>query len=219
MPAFIRLVIRGALPGGEVFSVNPAYTSPGETSDYSYVTAQEMADQCAALTVPGPVRSLLSIAARIVGYRVEIRDIATGALTDAADADIPEDGIAGTGTINKPNRSAIVFSLSGTSASRRSRGRLYWPALSFNVFADTGKANWPTAEAQRPELGMRDYLKDLGEALEAPSGPAGLPRIAVYSPTDRLLYPSTTLRLGDIPDRIQKRADRLTESYRTTSLL
>ena len=58
--SYIRVSLRGTLPGGEVWSVNPAYNETTGVPDWDQAAGQAAADAIAALTVPSALQQARS---------------------------------------------------------------------------------------------------------------------------------------------------------------
>lgn len=207
MPAHNVVRIAGLMPGGEVWSVNPRYLSPGAGPVLDYDELLEWAEAIGTLTqalVAGaPLRQLLSTAASITSVRVEYIT-ASGLMGQAAEW-VPALPVAGGGSPTKPFQSAIVGSLLTGRPGRSFRGRLYWPAL--NISLNTTTLRIESGVAQGYANALADYLTDIGNA--APNGdPAAL---VVVSQTRDVATPVTSISVGNVLDVQRRRRDALEE--------
>ena len=204
---YIRLGIKGTLPGGEAWSVNPTFDA---FNSYQGIDASELnavALAVRAVSVPAVLRNLLSSAADITSFRVEGRNSATD-LVMAAEAAPSGGAISGTGSPSKPYQTSIVASLLTGFAGASNRGRLYWPALGA-VIGTNLRLSTPTPAAFAEA--MANYLTAIQGAI---SGVAGFSdsTLVVYSPTTGTKRVVTEISVGDVLDIQRRRRDKAVES-------
>ena len=201
--------IQGALPSGEVWSVNPKYGPGAGILVTHHEALLEWAQAIATLNsgnvLPEALRALISSSASVTAIRTEHRS-ASGELVNAADYVLP-DPKAGLRTATKPHQVAWVSSLRTGRSGRSYRGRLYWPALA--VTLTTADLRVPTATVQA----LVEDVSNLLTAIEA-AVPAGhAVRLGVVSGVKNEVTPVTQISGGDVLDTQRRRRDTLAESY------
>lgn len=210
--SYIRVRLNGSLPGGEVWSVNPAFNETTDVVTWDQVAGQSAANAIAALAIPTALNDLRSAAGPGVSVRVERRSD-SHELLGAAEAN----WTAGTATsvgARMPPQTAIVLSLRSTTPGSRGRGRLYWPALGAQVDASTLRLSVPTNTAAASAAAT--YLDGIASALKNALHPT--PSLidldlAVVSPTTGTKTRITRIEVGNILDVQRRRRDRMTEVY------
>lgn len=208
----LKLSIRGTLPGGEAWSVNPIFDA---FNAYEGVEASDMnalALAVRAVSVPDSLKSLMSSGAQVTSFRVEGR---TGGndLVLAAEAAPTSGAISGTGIATKPYQTSVVASLLTGFAGASRRGRLYWPALGAGISGNL-RLNSPTAAATATD--MSAYLRAIQTAISAQTKFAGS-RLVVFSQKLGVKTPVTEISVGDVLDVQRRRRDRAVESRSTAS--
>lgn len=203
----IRLSIKGTLPGGESWSVNPIFDA---FNSYEGVEPSDMNDLALAIravTPPAVLRNLLSSAADITSFRVEGRD-ATGKTVISGEAAPSGGAIAGTGVPSKPYQTAVVCSLLTGYAGPRNRGRLFWPALGAAIGTNL-RMTTPTPAATAEA--MANYLTAIQTAINSVAMFSGSSLI-VYSATNNTKAVVTEISVGDVLDVQRHRRDKAVES-------
>lgn len=212
MADLLRVSIGGALPGGEVWSVNPCFQtdSPGPIVDYTLALA--LANAAASVTVPGALKSLWNGSTTLTDFQVEAR-LQGGALESVARVSYP--GLAtGTGAVPHPFQTSIVSSLRTANSSASGRGRLYWPA--------TGAAiDNTTLRPSGTNIGLwlaavKTYLSGIEAAMTTALGTGGL-SLSVWSRKGPGIYPVNRIIMGDILDVQRRRRDTLKETAQVLS--
>lgn len=212
MASYLRVSIKGALPGGEVWSVNPVwkFATPAAidaTACLAYATA------AGGGTLPSTVTALMSGQTTWTGARVEARE-ADGSLERVAEY-IRSTPTAGTGTGNHPFQTSMVYSLLTTSASASARGRMYWPATGINI--DAGGLRINATTILNALTGMKTFLSGITTGLNAVPGASTL-SLCVWSPKLGSGTIVTSMRAGDVADVQRRRRDRLVENYQAITL-
>lgn len=204
---YFRLSIGGALPGGEVWSVNPCFdigvgAAPAPTPSEMSAAVQALR----AVATPAPLLSLLSTSASINRMRLEARNFDSGleAVGEAA-VSPPRNG---TGTAAKPYQTSVVMSLRSAYPGGRNRGRLYFPAL--NVAIGNTDLRMTGATCTQLAQATWDYLQNLSAALQTSTGFTTQPAIA--SSTGRTLQQVKYVEVGDILDVQRRRRDKALET-------
>lgn len=210
--SYIRVRLIGSLPGGEVWSVNPAFNETTNVADWSQTAGQSAADAIAAVPIPTALNNLRSAAAIGVTVRVERRSDAHE-LLGAAEAGWTA-GKAASSAPRMPPQIAAVLSLRSTVPGSRGRGRLYWPALGGQVDSTTLRMSVPTAADAASAAAQ--YLDAMATALKNALAPA--PSLIDYdlcvvSPTTGTKTRITRIEVGNVFDVQRRRRDRLTEVY------
>lgn len=210
--SFIRVSLRGGLPSGEVWSVNPAYNETTNVGTWDQTAGQKAADAIGALNVPTSLKNLLSTAAPMRTVRVERRSD-DGALLGAAEAP----WVGGGGSSETPKQSyqaSVVLSLRSNVPGSRGRGRLYWPALGAGLSSSTLRLSTPTPVSVATDAVA--YLNSIETALKqalAPTPSLIDYHLSVYSPTTKSKTDIVRLEVGDILDVQRRRRDRVAEVF------
>jgi hypothetical protein len=203
----LKLSIRGTLPGGEAWSVNPIFDA---FNAYDGVEANDMnavALAVRAVSVPDSLKALMSSGAAITSFRLEGR---TGGneLVLAAEAAPTSGAISGTGVATKPYQTSVVASLLTGFAGASRRGRLYWPALGAGINSNL-RLNSPTAAITAAD--MAAYLRAIQTAISAQTKFTGS-RLVVFSQKLGIKTPVTDISVGDVLDVQRRRRDTAVES-------
>jgi hypothetical protein len=209
---FVRLSITGTLPGGEVWSVNPAFIGNFETTPPTHAQLQTWATAAASyfygIDVNDVLMKLLSSAGTIGTIRASYYG-ADGRLADYAEASEPTE-TPGVGSLVQSPTAALCISLYTEIPGRQYRGRIYWPALGANLDSTTGRVDTPTVLAA-----ATDGASMLA-AMEA-ACPAGWDAVlAVYSGTRGAGTAVASIRVGNVLDSQRGRKDALVEAYSST---
>lgn len=214
--SFIRVGLRGTLPGGESWSVNPAYNETTNVADWDQEAGQAAANAIAALVVPTDLKNLLSSAALMASVRVE-RRTDSNVLVGAAEAAWTGGGQP-TGTPSKPFQTSVVLSLRTNVPGASGRGRLYWPALGAALNNGTLRLSGPTPTAvATAAVGYLDGIETaLKNALHPTPSLIDL-HLAVYSPTRAAKTDVTRIEVGDVLDVQRRRRDRVAENVSAVS--
>lgn len=210
--SYIRVRLNGSLPGGEVWSVNPAFNETTNVIDWDQEAGQDAADAIGALALPTALNDLRSVAAVGTTVRVE-RRTDTHELLGAAEAAWTAAQGSSVG-VSKPLQTAAVISLRSTVPGSSHRGRLYWPALGAIINTTTARLTAPTVAAAASAAAT--YLDGIASALKAAMHPA--PSLidfdlAVVSPTTGTKTRITRVEVGDILDVQRRRRDKVAEVY------
>lgn len=207
--SYLRVSIKGTLPAGEVWSVNPVYglIFAGTPSP----TELNAAAQAAAAVEPGAnLKAVLSNAASVDSIRVEARDT-DFVLTGVGEASVSSPWTGSTAP-NKTFGSSIVLSLRTAYPGASKRGRLYWPALNMALSSSTLRVTPAVAQAVCDEAS--EYLSDIGAALDSAFTSADV-NLVVYSPTLHSSEYVDAIWVGDVLDVQRRRRDSVVESYVT----
>lgn len=218
---YFRLAIRGTLPSGEVWSINPVFDPEGEiVLSWDQATGDAMvAALIAAITsttLPAPIKSALSSNVNITGYRLEGRDEAERlvGVSEAAYAT----PLSGGGSLGLPLPTSATISLRTNTPGARGRGRLYLPFL---VASGAVGTNGRIPAATRDALGgaMRTLLGLIESTLTSTAGlgPGESLKLAVRSVTSHQSHIVNRIQVGDVPDTQRRRRDALAESYWTAA--
>lgn len=211
---YARVSIQGSLPGGEDWSVNPAFdaglTPP--TDDQFAIWGDNIRDGFAGSTslLPQQVAQLLSGNGAITNIRVT-RYAESGHVIWYHDSPLSTP-VTGTGTITGPTTQALVVSLSAGLFARSGRGRLFWPAMRYPVDPSTGRFQ------QGALAGTLDQFKTMFVGIEQAAPSTLTPLLSVYSAKLGVPQHVTQLRLGDVMDSQRRRKDKLKETYAITTM-
>lgn len=116
--------------------------------------------------------------------------------------------LTGLGSPSRPVTVSAVLSLRTGIPGRRTRGRMFWPALG-NTINTVGRFTSTVTE---------DLATDGAQLLNiigAASPPDGDARPMVVSAVGGLVTPVTGVSVGDVPDNMRSRKDALDETYFT----
>lgn len=209
MADILRVSITGAMPSGEVWSVNPVYRIGGDFgTPVSAVQAQTIATAIAAVAVPTGLLALNMAATTVTGCRVEARSLA-GVLETQAEGikGVPTPGSA---TNGHPFQTSLVFSLRTGTPGASGRGRLYWPATGIPISPASLRGN--TGAITSALSGIKTYLGGVETAIEAT-----LPGVSLAVWSRKLVSTSnvTSIQAGDILDVQRRRRDQTIEAYQS----
>ncbi len=211
MVAYNRVRILGGMPGGEVWSINPAFggTAPALVDNFEDLLT--WATSIAALNsnqlFPTVLRQLLSNALTITGVRTEYFN-AAGDLTAAAEYLYPSP-VTGSTEPTLPYQSAMVVSLLTGRPGRSYRGRLYLPLIATSLVSTTLRIPGSIVTAALADVA--GFLQDVQEAI--PVGYSA--NLCVVSQTLDTTTAVSSLRIGNIIDSQNRRRDALVEAYQT----
>lgn len=210
MPDYNRVVISGTLgEGSEIWSCGVNFAPD------SGPTVQSPTDlgQWAAAIVAGPVTNLPAALGNGLSSSGEITEVSTYFYADigtpAISVGTAGASKAGSGTGALPLSTACVATLLTALSGRRYRGRLYWPAIGWQVDPDgsfDGTIWTPFAED------VAEFLE--GVATAAP-GATDL-RPVVVSVAGGFVTPVTSIRADDLPDTQRRRDESLTPTYQVS---
>lgn len=210
--SYIRVRLTGTLPGGEVWSVNPAFNETTNVGTWDQVAGNAAALAVAGVTVPVALANIRGAAAPGTGVRVERRSD-THVLIGAAESSWTA-GNSDNRTSGLPPQTAMVISLRSTTPGAKGRGRLYWPATGAGLNTSTLRLTTPTNTAAASAAAT--YLDAIASALKnalEPSPSLIDYDLCVVSPTTGTKTRITRVEVGDILDVQRRRRDRLVEAY------
>lgn len=215
--SYIRVGLQGTLPGGEVWSVNPAFNETTNVTTWDQSAGQTAANSISALSLPSALNALKSTAAGLSRVRVERRSDA-GALLGAAEAGWAGGGSGASAPVHPPQTS-IVFSLRSNVPGSRGRGRLYWPAIGATLSSSTLRLATPTtSDAATAAAGYLDQIATALKVALAPSPSLIDYDLCVVSPTSGTRTKVVRIQVGDILDVQRRRRDRLVETYASAAM-
>lgn len=203
---YTRLSIQGTLPGGEVWSVNPAFIGNFDTTPPTTATLQGWANDVAAgITdiVSGPLRTALSVRAPITNVRATLYG-SDGRVALYQDA--PVNNVGGINQMQLPPTTAVALSLYSAISGRSNRGRIFWPALGLGVDETSGRL--PLATCQGLANAASAMLADIQDAAPADWQCV----LGVWSPTLLRGIAVTQIKVGDVLDSQRRRKDALEEA-------
>lgn len=210
--SYIRVILRGVIGVGEVWSVAPAFNETTNVAGWDQAAGQNAANAVAAVVVPNLLKNTASNAGRGTQVRVERRsdDHTLLGAAEAAWAGFT----APTQNPDKPAQSSIVFSLRSNVPGSRGRGRLYWPALSAGISSSTLRLD--AAGTLALATAASSYLNLIETALKEQLHPSPSLidyRLCVVSRTSGVRTDVTRIEVGDLLDVQRRRRDRLAENY------
>lgn len=205
--AYVRFSLLGTLPGGEVWSVNPAYGGAFETNPPTPAQLQQWADDVVSLgdaLVPVPLRNLLSNAGALTSVRASAYND-DGTLDSYAEA-VFSSPVVGSLGLACPPTTAVVLSLYSATVGRSGRGRIFWPALGLSLDPTSGRIALADASD------MADAAGEMLSAIEDAAPATWNAVLAVHSQKDGARHPITQIKVGDVPDSQRGRKDALSEA-------
>lgn len=204
--AFVRVSLLGSLPGGEVWSVNPAYGGDFATTPPTAAQLQTWADAVSGMgddLVPAALQQLMSNAASLDSVKIAAYND-DGTLSSYVESPLAN-AIVGTSTISAPPTTALALSLYTATVGRSGRGRIFWPALGLSLDTTTGRVPLATCAS------IASAAEEMLSAIEN-AGPAAFdPFLAVYSQRLGSRQPVTQIKVGDVPDSQRGRKNALAE--------
>lgn len=202
MAIFNRLILSGAMPGGERWATQFTY-APAEGGDLPS-TATQLATwaDVAAQYFEGPpvgisvLSVMLSSGGTIEAIRTEHRNPALVAVGQSA----VSPAFAGTGAPTRPNYTAMCLTLTTPLAGASYRGRNYWPALAAPAITVDGLFDGADT--------LNAIEEFAGLAVELSPSAANPPALlAVYSPLLDTVTPVTAVSADNVPDTMRSRKD------------
>jgi hypothetical protein len=209
----IRVSIKGTMPGGELWSINPVFQIGGVSTAEDITTDQANAIALAvdAVTVPTDLRLALATSCAFTGIRVEARrwngDLA------AIGEHVKTTPVVGTGTSQHPYQTSIVLSLRTAGVGGSGRGRAYIPATGL-LIATTNLR--PSSTAVSTILAaVKSYLSSVAAAVNTVTTNDVV--LSVWSRLNESTQPVVALQMGDILDTQRRRRDGTVETYSSTT--
>lgn len=199
----LRIVFRGTLPGGEVWSTTCALEALGLEG----VGAQAAADDCrdAMSTFVGSAGSRTSSAITFTG--VDAYQIGTdGRATDQWVSNMATPTV-GNGSPSSPPQCTMVISLRTGLPGRARRGRMYIPTMAAVVGADALVSTATQGLFADAAGTLMNSINDAG-VVDNPY------RLVVASGVGSgALYPVQTIQVGRVIDTQRRRRNSLAEGY------
>lgn len=209
MSGLIRVSIQGDLPGGEVWSVNPCFTST-EDLPASYEDLITIATAINAISVPAGLLATMNSNCHVTGVRLESRSL-SGDLVAVYEA--PRGTVqTGSGTSVHPFQTALVLSLRTANAGASGRGRLYWPATGVALTPSTMRVTNSVLTSFRTDAAS--YLTSIKGAIDVT---VPVSQLVVWSRLNSIGYAVNRISAGDVPDVQRRRRDSLAEVVVTAS--
>lgn len=208
MAGILRVSITGALPNGEVWSVNPVWLLG--TGDFAlpYDDLNTIATAINNVTVPTAIRAYMTSSTTVTGVKLEQRTLGGDLLAQFEQT--RGSVVPGTGSGGLPMQAAVVTSLRTAASGASYRGRMYWPATGATLLSSTLRFEPTTLGAHLS--GVKTYLSGITTAITATNASSTL---RVWS---RTLSSSTAVNRilsGDVPDVQRRRRDQAIETYQT----
>jgi len=213
MADLLRVSTLGALPSGEVWSINPIFSLGGDFGGVDVTQAQliTIATAINAASVPTTLRAAMSSSTTITGVRLEART--NEGLLEAQFEAQRGSAVLGSGGSAHSFQTAIVTSLRTAQPGARGRGRLFLPATGIGLTAATLRV--ASADVTSVLGGVKAYLASLETAIETvfPTGVS----LVVWSRANAQSYGVTSIQMGDILDVQRRRRDQTIESVQVSS--
>lgn len=212
--SYIRVLLTGGLPGGESWSVSPAFNETTDVLNWDQLMGQDAADAIAHRALGDDLRGMLSTAATLVRVRVE-RRADSHELIGAA-----EQAWTGGGSTSiiatKPYQTSLVCSLRTNVPGGRGRGRIYWPALGAPISETTLRVSPVTTQAVA--TAMSAYLDGIETDLKNNLQPVGSLidyRLCVVSLVGGFRTDVQRIDVGDVLDVQRRRRDKAVEAIKS----
>lgn len=208
--SYIRVMFRGTLPGGESWSVNPAFNESLNHSTWDQTLGDNAVGVIATIPLGTALNSIKGPAAPGQMVRIERRSD-SHELIGASEAPW---ATTGGQTADKPFQTSVVISLRTAVPSAHTRGRLYFPAISANISATTLRLETPSTQqvADGAVTWLTQIQEDLTEFL-TPNPDLTFHRLCVVSQTTNLRTDVTRIQVGNVLDVQRRRRDKLVETY------
>lgn len=208
MAEVLRVSIKGNMPSGEEWSVNPVYAIGGDFGvPVSPTQANTIAVACAAVSVPSGLLKLMSVGTSVSGIRVEARTLA-GVLETQAEA-VKGTAQIGTGTAPHPYQTSAVISLRTPLAGASGRGRLYWPATGMSI--DTTTLRMGSSDHLAIPAAAVTYLSAIQAAIDVTLD--GISLVVWSRKGAGSTQNVNSIQAGNIFDTQRRRRDQLIETY------
>lgn len=206
----VRVRINGSLPGGEKWSVNPAYMGNFATDQPTDAELKAWSNGIATnlgTDMGTGLSGLLSSQGTIDSVRVE-RYGADFKMSGYGET-VLSTPFKGTQSLVQPATTALALSLYTAVNSRSSRGRLFWPALGIGPDSQTARFGY-SQQAANDAAALLHRWETYGPATYAPV-------LCVWSKAKETPFEVTSIRVGDVFDSIRRRKDSLAEKYATSA--
>lgn len=208
--SYFRVNIQGTFTSGDTWSINPAF-------DYSDPPAATIPTQALLNTWAAAILALNGgdfwpdVLASVVSAQCSVTAVRVGWYGAGGDLDIvaeatPAAPIAGVTTANMPADVALVATLLTGVPGRRTRGRLYIPALGLPLA--TPELRVGIGSLPGIANGVAVLLTDIAAAAGA-LGPLGA---VVVSQVGSKATAVTSIRVGDVFDTQRRRQNALIEN-------
>lgn len=211
MADLIKVSIQGAMPGGEVWSINPVWRLNAAPVGVTVTQCQAIATAVNAIVIPTGFRDMLSTTTTVTGCRVEARTV-SGTLQALSEA-VRATPILGSGTAPHPYQTSMVVSLRSPLAGASGRGRLYVPATGIPIA--TANLRPVTADVTTFLSGTKTYLASITSAVTSQVPDAIL---AVWSRTLGTTLGVTRIQMGNVLDTQRRRRDAQIENYQELAI-
>lgn len=206
--AYMKVIIRGTLPGSEVWSCGLAFVSDGMTSaPISQTDMNALATAISAIDVPPSLRTMMSTSAAVIGARVEHRS--SGGTLISVGEGARSTPLIGAGQATKPAQCSFVVSLRTPVPGRSGRGRVYWPALGAPMVPTSLRMTMLSVEETID--GFRTYTRAMRTAIDTTLG-SGNSVLAVRSERQQTEHWVSVIEGGDVIDTQRRRRDKLVEN-------
>lgn len=209
MAGIIRVSLKGTMPGGEVWSVNPTFWHDIGSPPSSVAGMEDAAAAINAITMPGQLLSAMASSCAITETAVESRTL-QGELVQIATVQRPSGGFSGAGAAAKPFQTSLVVSLRTSAPGVSGRGRLYWPATGMAI--DNATLRVPLATRDPFASQFAAYLLSIRDSLSDILGLPGL-QLAVWSRRLNAANVVARVQVGNVFDTQRRRRDSAAESY------
>ena len=222
MPEFNRLIIQGALPGGERWQIGFAYANSSSSTN-TPLTTQAQIDQALNDDINGGLWTtalqgiLFACTAAVTMDTVKLtkNDLAGRTLLSSTRT-FALTGAQASSTGQLPNEVALVVSLRTGTPGSRGRGRVYLPCNQLTRVS--GSADAGTTQRQAANSNVKSLNIKVLLATGAAIGGGVNVVLSVASIASGLNFPVNQLRCGSVLDSQRGRRKRSPEVYDTSSI-
>lgn len=205
---YVRVTLFGELPGGERWSVSPAFRGDWDDPVFGHDELQAAATAIQSTTnwTDYPtLMTFLSSRGSIGGTRVSLYG-PDGRLADYAER-AASGPINGSGTLALPPTAACALSLYSGIPGRSYRGRIFWPALGATLDSNTGR--FRTSDVAELAIETTEMLSDIQDKFQ----PTRAAHLIVWSSKLQAGTTVREVRVGDLVDSQRGRKDALQDQY------
>lgn len=214
--SYIKTIVLGGIGSSEVFSTAMTWRNfelfgASMTQEMIESLSRRLITNIPSAQIPTALKTLLSSAAEIRGWRVEQHG-EDEALTNVAES-FYATPVLGTGSASKTPQDSLVFSLRTSTPGARGRGRMYWPALNATLGGDFKLTNPTASTVALAAATLADLVGDQINAEWSANSMAVTTELAVRSTTDHASRRVERIQVGDVLDTQRRRRDNLPETY------
>lgn len=214
--SYIKTIVLGGIGSSEVFSTSMTWRNfelfgASMKQEMIESLSRRLVSTILSAAVPQPLKTLMSNAAQLRGWRVEQHD-EDERLTNVAESFYAAP-MPGTGSPSKTPQDSLVFSLRTSTPGARGRGRMYWPAIGASLGPDFKLTSPTAASVAAAAATLAKLVGDQINAEWSANSMAVTAELAVRSTTDHASRKVERIQVGDVLDTQRRRRDNLPETY------